>query len=141
MAITSKKIFIDASVLYSFVDRADPNHTQAVNAMQQFSFSNMHLYTSVQAIQDAYLAISRQLGNALGGEFLKAILESNMEILYPQKSDLISAYKLIRLNANKQINLKEAMTAALMQKRGIYQIITFTYWQNLLGSTSYISRM
>lgn len=138
---TSRKIFIDASVLYAFIDRSDANHDHAAKALQQFSQTNIQLYTSVQAIQDAYSAISKQLGAVLGEEFLKATLESNMEVIFPQRSDLVSSYKLIKLNSTKQINIKEAMTATLMQKRGISQIFTFTYWQNLLGSVSYISRV
>jgi predicted nucleic acid-binding protein len=137
----SRKIFIDASVLYSFVDRSDPNHTQAVKAMEQFSVAGVHLYTSIQAIQDAYTAVSRQLGTTLGYDFLQATSESNIEILYPQKSDFLSAVRLIKLNMNKQISFKEALTATVMQKKGIVQIVTFTYWQNLLGSVSYLSRV
>ncbi len=137
---TSKKIFIDSSVLYSFVDRADPNHQMATKALEQLSLQGAHLYTSIQAIQDAYTAIDRELGSVLGIEFLQATTESSMEVLYPQKADLISAYRLIKLNINKQIGFKEAMTATLMQKKGIFQILTFTYWHNLLGSQTYLSR-
>lgn len=139
--MASKKIYIDASALYAFVDRADPNHLDMVKAMEQLSIKEMHLFTSSQAVQDAYNAISRQLGDNLGLEFLQAVLESTTEILYPQKSDLISAYKLIKVNRGKQINLKVAVTAVLMQKKGISQILTFNYWQNLLGSTSYLLRL
>lgn len=136
----SKKIFIDSSALYSFVDRADPNHTQAVKIMETLSLNYAQLYTSVQAISDTYSAIDSQLGASISLDFLKTILESNVEIIYPQKADLSTAYRLINANRGKQITLREALNAALMQKKGILQILTFRFWHNLLGSQTYLSR-
>lgn len=138
--MASKKIFIDSSALYAFVDRADPNHAQSGKIIEQLSLNNMHLYTSIQSITDTYTTLDKQLGNTLSLEFLEATIKSTMEIIYPQKADLISAYKLIRLNRNKQVALKEALNAVLMQKKSIGLILTFKYWQNLLGSTSYLTK-
>jgi|CXWK01.1.fsa_nt_gi predicted nucleic acid-binding protein len=138
--MSSKKIFIDSSALYAFVDRADPNHTQSGKIIEQLSLQNMHLYTSIQSITDTYTALDRQLGGTLSLEFLQATIESTMEILYPQKADLVSAYKLVKLNKNKQVPLKEALNAVLMQKKSIGLVLTFRYWQNLLGSASYLTK-
>lgn len=132
-----RKIFIDASVLYPFIDRSDANHAQAVKTIEQLSLQGATLYTSVQAVQDTYSAVNSQLGAVLGIDFLQAMLESNIEVIYPQKADLVAAFKLLKLNPNKQITLKEALTAVLMQKKSISQIFTFAYWQNLLGSQQY----
>ncbi len=139
--MASKKIFIDGSVLYAFIDRADPNHTQAAKTLDQMSLQDMHLYTSVQAVQEAYTAISRQLGSNLSIDFLQATVESTMEILYPQKADLLAAARLLKLNRSREVNLKEALTAVMMQRKGISFIFTFTYWQNLLGSSSYLMKI
>lgn len=138
--MSSKKIFIDSSALYAFVDRADPNHSQSGKIIEQLSLQNMHLYTSIQSITDTYTALDRQLGGTLSLEFLQATIESTMEILYPQKADLVSAYKLVKLNKNKQVPLKEALNAVLMQKKSIGLVLTFRYWQNLLGSASYLTK-
>ncbi len=138
--MTSKKIFLDSSVLYAFIDRADTNHNQALKIIEQLSLQGVYLYTSIQAIQETYAAISQHLGAALSVEFLSTILESNIEILQPQKSDLSSALKIIKANRDKSINLRETLTATLMQKKGIITILTFTYWPNILGSKSYLSQ-
>lgn len=139
--MASKKVFIDSSALYAFVDRADPNHMQSAKIIEQFSLVGMQLSTSILSVQETYSAINRQLGNTLSLDFLTAILDSNIEILYPQKADLSAAAKLIKLNQGKQVNLREALTAVLMQKRGVNQILTFTYWHNLLGSTPYLFKL
>jgi predicted nucleic acid-binding protein len=135
--MVSKKIFIDSSALYAFVDRSDINYQQSGKIIDQLAIQGAQLYTSLSAILEAYAAINSQLGTAVSFEFLQSILESNIEILYPQKADLIAASKLIKSNKNKQVGLKEALTATMMQKKGIYQIFTFSYWHNLLGSDTY----
>ncbi len=138
--MASKKIFIDGSVFYAFVDRSDPNHPQAVKVLEYLSLQGVYLFTSFQAIHDAYSAINNQLGTTIGTDFLNAISDSSIEIIYPQKADLIASIRLLKFNPNKQIALKEVMNVTLMQKRGITQILTFSYWHNLLGSNSYFSR-
>lgn len=138
--MASKKIFIDSSALYAFIDRADPNHTQVVKIIESMSLSYAQIYTSVQAISDTYSAIDSQLGSSISLDFLKTVLESNIEIIYPQKADLATAYRVINANRGKQITLREALNAALMQKKNIVQILTYRYWHNLLGSQTYLSR-
>jgi predicted nucleic acid-binding protein len=138
--MNSKKIFIDSSALYSFIDRADPNHSHAIKIIESLSLSYAQLYTSIQAISDTYSAVESQLGASISLDFLKTILESNIEIIYPQKADISTAYRLLNANRGKQITFREALNASLMQKKGIIQILTFRFWHNLLGSQTYLSR-
>lgn len=134
MAGQSKKIFVDSSVLISFVDRADSNHLKAVKAIESIASLKFQAYTSYQNISESYTALSRETGSSVALDFLKAILQSDMEILFPQKADLISVHRMLQANRDRQINLKEVLNATLMQKRGIASILTFTYWHNLFGS-------
>ena len=131
---------MDSSVLYAFVDRANPDHSQAIKLFDQLSLQGTALYTSIQSVIDTNNAINNQLGATLSLDFLQVMTESSIEILYPQKADFIAAYKLIKLNRYKQISLKEALNSVLMQKKGINQVLTFAYWHNLLGSQSYLAR-
>jgi predicted nucleic acid-binding protein len=136
----TKKIFLDSSVLYAFVDRANANFAQSTNILKQLSNQGTYLYTSLQSVTETQAAISQQLGTTLGLEFLKLLTESNIEILYPQKSDFIAAYKIMKMNSAKQLSLKECLIVVLMNKKNIYEICTFGYWNNLMGSISYLSR-
>ncbi len=138
--MAARKIFVDGSVLYAFTDRADTNHVQAVKVLEQLSLQGVQLFTSLEDIHDVYSAINRQLGTTIGFDFLQAMIESNIEIIYPQRSDLVNAYKLIRLNTGKQISFKQVMTATLMAKRNVIKILTFTYWYNLLGTEPYLQK-
>lgn len=132
MAI-SHKIFIDSTAFIAFTDRADINHHQVVKAFDTMARLNYQLFTSGQNITETYTALSREVGIFVASEFLQAILQSDIEVLFIQKSDLISASKIIRGSRERQISLREVLNAVLMEKKGISQILTFTYWHNLMG--------
>ncbi len=139
MAIQSRKVFLDTTILIAFIDRADANHPKAVKTMETLALSGYILYTSSLNAIEVYTALTREIGQSVALDFLQAVLQSDIEILFPQKSDLISAHRMIRVNKDRQITLKETLNAILMQKRGVMQIVTFAYWHNLFGS--YISNI
>ena len=135
MATTSRKIFIDSSIFIAFIDRGAPNHLKASKAMEDLASIGYRLYTSSPVVTDSYTLLSREVGTTIALEFLQTMLQSGIEILFPQKIDLITAHRILRVNRDKQIPLSEALNATLMQKRGIVQILTFTHWNNLFGTS------
>lgn len=134
MALQSKKIFIDSSVLIAFIDRADNNYPKAIKAMENLVRLGYHLYTSSLIVTEVYAALSRETGISVALDFLQAMLQSDIEILFPQKADLITAHRMLRSNRDRQLTLREVLNATLMQRRNIVQILTFAYWHNLFGS-------
>lgn len=139
MAIQSKKIYVDSSVLIAFVDRSDPNHPKAANTLESIAKLGFQTYTSYIHISETYASLMREVGSSVALDFLQATLQSDLEIIFPQKADLISANRMVRSNRDRQISLREVMTAILMQKRGVVQILTFNYWHNLFGT--YVSSL
>lgn len=139
MALQSRKIFIDSSVLIGFIDRADSNHAKAVKAMENLAKLGYHLYTNSLNVSEVYAGLARETGISVALDFLQAILQSDIEILFPQKADFITANRMLRSNRERQLTLREILNATLMQRRGINQILTFNYWHNLFGS--YVSNL
>lgn len=135
MANTSRKIFIDSSILIAFVDRGDPNHLKASKAIEDMASLGYRLYTSSQVVADSYALLSRDVGITVALEFLQTMLQTGIEILFPQKADLITAHRILRVNRDEQIPLSEAINATLMQKKGITQILTLSYWHKLFGTS------
>lgn len=131
-----RKIFIDSSVLIAFVDRADPNNLKATKIMDDLATMGYKPFTSLQIIMESYEVLARDVGISIASEFLQNMLQSRVEILFPQKADLITTNRMLWVNREKQLNLHETLNATLMQKRGIMEILTFTYWHNLFGTTS-----
>lgn len=139
MAIQSRKLFIDSSVLVPFIDRGDTNHQKSVKLMEDLAKLHYQLYTSYQNVTETYATLTREVGISVASDFLHACLQSDMEILFPQINDLVTAHKVLKSNKDRQITLREAINATLMQKRGVSQILTFTYWHNLFGT--YVSKV
>ncbi|MCL5439249.1 MAG: hypothetical protein M1268_04695 [Patescibacteria group bacterium] len=133
MSIQSSKIFIDSTVLYSFIDRADPNHQKTIRAFDTLGRLEYQVSTSSHNITEAYYTLAREASNSLALEFLDIILISEIEIIFPQKTDFVSALRILKANKEKDINFREALNVVLMKKRDIYQILTFNYWHQLFG--------
>lgn len=136
MAVVSHKLFLNSCTFYAFIDRADINHSKTVKTVENLGKMNYHLFTSSLNVSETYTALAREVGSSIALEFLETILQSDIEILYPQKADYSTALKVLNANRNRQLNLKEVLNATLMQKRGISQILTFTYWHNLFGTST-----
>lgn len=134
MATTSRKIFIDSSILIAFIDSGASNHLITTKAIEDLARIGYCLYTSLQVVTDSYALLSREGSTTVALECLQTMLQSGIEILLPQKADLITAHRILRANSDKQISVSEALNATLMQKRGIIQILTFSYWYGLFGT-------
>lgn len=134
MALQSRKVFVDSSILLPFVDRGDVNHQRSVKSIENLARLHYQLYTSYQNIAEIYATLAGEVGISVALDFLQASLQSDMEIIFPTKADLITAHRMIRSNKDRQLTLREAINATLMQRKGIVQILTFTYWHNLFGT-------
>jgi|SRR3989344_329119 len=139
MPTQSRKIFIDSSVLLSFIDRSDQNHSKGIKSIESIAELKFQAYTSHQNVSEAYTTLVGEVGISVALDFLQAILQSDIEIIYPQKTDLVSAYRLLRTNRDRQIGLQEVLNASLMRKKGITQVLTFAIWHNLFGT--YVSNL
>lgn len=134
MVLQSRKIFLDSSVFVGFIDRADANHARAVKSMETLAQLGYQLYTSSLVVNDVFAVISRETSPSVALDFLQAIIQSDIEIVFPQKADLITAHRMLRSNRERQMTLREVINATLMQRRGIMQILTHNYWHNLFGT-------
>lgn len=135
MATTSRKIFIDSSILIAFIDKDAPGHLKAAKAIEDLASIGYRLYTSSQVVIDSYALLWREVDTTIALEFLQIMLQTGIEILFPQKADLITTHRILRVNRNDIISINEAVNATLMQKKGIGQILTFSSWNNLFGTS------
>ena len=135
MAQLSKKIFVDISAFISFIDRADLNHTKAVQVFEELGTDEYHVFTSSSVVLNTYFRIEREISTIVANDFLQAILESNIEILYPSKSELSTALRISKANPGRTASLSQIINSDLMEKNGIRHVFTFDFWNNLLGTT------
>lgn len=135
MSKAIKKVFIHSSVFIAFVDRGSAEHVRAAKAIDDMASIGCRLYTSSSDIAQVYDVLVPKVGITVSLEFLQTILQSGIEILFPQKGDVATAYRILKVNRNEKLSFDEALNATLMQKKGIDQVLTFGTWNKLFGTS------
>lgn len=133
MATSSKKIFIEASVFLAFIDRINPNHAKASKIFEVLGRDKYQVFTSGMVLIQTFNALEQDLGTAIARDFLQATLETNIQILYTNKPDLLTAFRYLKANPGRQIPLSSIIDANLIQRHGINSVLTFDFWPNIMG--------
>lgn len=135
MALLSKKVMVSSSVLYAFVDRAHAQYPQAAAYFRYFAQERYQVYTSYLSISDTYQEIYVKISPSLAKDFLRAILQSSINILYPTESDMKVALKTLINYRNTELSFKESQMAVLANRHSIPQVCAFEYLHPLFGLT------
>ena len=135
MAISSKKVFVESSLFLAFIDRANLNYAKSVEILELAARQKYQLYTSGVVILQTFIAIERDLGSTVSNDFLQAILESNIQVLFLSQADFLAAFRYLKANPGRRSLLSSILNANLMQKHGVYSVLTFDFWSNAMGTT------
>lgn len=133
MSTSSKKIFIESSYFLAFIDKANLNHVKASQILEFLGRNKYQVFTSGIVVLQTFNAIERDLGSTIARDFFQAMIKTNIKILYTSDSDLLAAFRYLKVNPGRQISLSYLINANLMQKHGINSILTFDYWPNVMG--------
>ncbi len=137
MAIQSKKVFIDSSVFYAFINRAHPQHSQAAAFFRYFAQENFQVFTSYSTIETTYSLIYQKISPSLAKDFLRGISLSSINVLYPTESDLKASLKALVNFRTTELTLKDSETAVLANRNSISHVCTFEYLHPLFGLTAF----
>ena len=135
MATVSKKIFIEGSFFIAFIDRGNLNYSKAVECLGFIAHNKYKVYTLSSVILQTVVSIERDLGITMANEFLRAILESNIEILYIGKSDFQAALRYLKVNPSQTSYFSTIVKSIIMQKNYINTVLTFDLWPNIMGTS------
>lgn len=133
MAIISKKVFVEADIFYSFVNRADSRYPQASAYFRYFAQEKFQIFTSYPAIEESYTEIYEKISPSLAKDFLRGMSLSSVNILFPTESDFKAALKSLINYQNTELTFRESQTAVLSNRNYISQICTFRYVHPLFG--------
>lgn len=131
--VLSRKAFVDTSVFLAFVDRANINHQKSVAMFEFLARNHNQVFTSNLVIFQVFNKLNQDVGISLSYEFLKTILQSNIDVLYPARSELVAAFRFFKNSPQRNIALTEVVNASLIEKHNIGSILTFDWWPNILG--------
>lgn len=134
MSTTSKKVFIDTSIFIAFIDRANLNHQKSTQVIEFFAKQGYQLFTSNLVVVQTFNRIEKEIGTSISLDFLQAILESDIEVIYYDQQDLIACFRFLKNYQSKQASLNEIINSHLMNKRSIPSVITYDLWHNLMGT-------
>ncbi|MBI2034451.1 MAG: PIN domain-containing protein [Candidatus Levybacteria bacterium] len=135
MAKQSKKVFIESGVFFAFVDRANPRYNEAAAYFRYFAQEQYQVFTSYSVIEETYKQIYENISPSLAKDFLRGIMLSNINILYPTEADTKKALKTLINFRGTELTFKSAHSAVLANKNTINQICTFDYLHPLFGIT------
>lgn len=129
----SKKIFIDTSFFIAFIDRADLNFQRSGFIMDFLAKQSFQPYTSDLAVFQTFSKLDREFGSAVSMDFLQAILESEIQILFLSQTDLAGTLRFIKGVSSRKSSLNDYSNAYLMDRQSIPQLLTYDPWYDLLG--------
>lgn len=131
----SKKVFIESSFFVSFIDRTDFNHLKTTAVFEYLGKNEFQLYTSLQVVTSAFGFIEKNLSVSIAREFLKVMLETDIQIIYPYHPEVNSTYKFIISNPQHKSSVSEILNSALMDRNNIKYVLTHDFWHNSFGTS------
>lgn len=117
----------------AFIDRVNPNHAKASKIFELLGRDKYQVFTSGMVVIQTFNDLERDLGETLAHDFLQAMLETDIQILYTNRSDLLAAFRYLKANPGRQISLSSVINANLIQRHGINSVLTFGFWPNVMG--------
>jgi predicted nucleic acid-binding protein len=131
----SKKVYIEASAFYAFIDRAHPKNEQAAAFFRYFGEQGYTLFTDTQTLTEAYNRIYKEISPSLSKDFLRTLFLGNINIIYPEESDIKAALKTLVNYQSTELSFSQSLRAVLANRRGINQIFTLEYLHPLFGQS------
>lgn len=133
MTNESHKIFVESSLFLAFIDRANLHHPHSISILESLAKQKYQVFTSILVVIQVYNRAEKDLGTIIGLEFIQAILESNIQILYPSKSEVLAVFRFFK-NRQHLASFSEVLNSVLMDKQGVSFVLTYDSWANCLAT-------
>ncbi len=137
MAINSKKVYVSPSGFYALINRAHPKYNQASAYFRFFAQENYTLFTDTLTLSETYEQIYREISPSLAKDFLRTTFLGDINIIYPEESDIKAALKTLVNFQSTDLTFNQALRAVLANRRGISNVYTFDYLHPLFGQSMF----
>lgn len=135
--MTSKKVYLSPSIFCAFIDRAHAKHYYAQAFFRYFGQEEYSLFTDTLSLNQAYNYIYKEISPSVAKDFLKTISLSNVNIIYPEQSDIKAALKTLINYQSSELTFADSVMSVLANRRGVLQIATFDYLHPLFGLSAF----
>jgi len=116
------QILLDTSLLYALNDADDQNHAKAVNFLGDLTAS---LYLPVPVLPELCYLLHSRLGHMSMRRFLAGLVNSDIELVTIDASDLLRIAELLTEYADANLDFTDAALIALAERQGFERIATF----------------
>lgn len=123
----SKKILLTSSVLFSFIDRLAPKHSQAEAFMRYFAQEQYHVLVASVTIVETYKLLKENISYSLAKDFLRTIFLGSIEVIYPDEILTKTAIRLVLSNSGQDLDFDQALINVMADKNQIHAIASFEY--------------
>lgn len=135
--MTSKKVYIARSGFYALINRAHSKHEHAAAYFRYFALEGYSLFTDTFTLVDVYNQLYKDISPSLAKDFLRTVFLGDINIIYPEESDIKAALKTLVNYKSTDLTINQALKAVLANKRGISQVFTFDYLHPLFGQSTF----
>lgn len=137
MPLPSKKVYLDSTCFIAFIDRAHIKYDQATAYFRYFGIEEYQLFTDPINLIQAYDKLYNDVSPSLAKDFMRVMALSNVNMIYPEDSDMKAALKAIVNFKTTDLTYPKALMSVLANKRGVPQICSFEYMPQLFGLTMF----
>lgn len=130
---TSKKVLITPQVMFAFVDRNHPKHSQASAFFRYFAQQQFQVFVSISSVVRTYNDIRKHMSYSIAKDFLRAMFTGNIQILYHDEALSRATLKLLLSDTRYENNFDQALINVLADHHQIPQICSFEYSRFYFG--------
>ena len=118
-----KKIFVDTSAWYAFIDKSDRDHSAAVNKVQGL---DRFLLTSNYVFDEILTLLKRKLGPSIAISFGHELWDQEVSALVRiTEEDETRAWRIFRQYKDKGFSFTDCTSIALMERLDIDTVFAF----------------
>lgn len=123
----SHKVLVTPSVLFAYIDRNHPRHTEASAFFRYFAQEKFHVYVTSFSIVKTYDQIKKHMSFSIAKDFLRIIYTGNIEVVYPDEALTKAAIKLLLGNTGQDQGVEQILINVIADRKQIPQIASFEY--------------
>lgn len=128
-----KRVIVSPGVLVAFIDRAHPNHGQAVAFFRYFSEERYEITIVLTSLIGIYENLQEYIGLSVAHKWLKSIFVGTIHIVYPDEQTVKAAVKLMLSTGSYNITIDQAVMNVTADRQNIAQIATFEFFPFFFG--------
>ena len=136
-------LFVDSSAWLALVSASDGRHGEAHDAFADAVSARRRLATSTHVLAEVHRLLLHRAGIAPARAFLARVERSTLLTLaHPGPAEHVSALRWLDRLGDQRISYADALGFALMEARGLREVLTFDRhfalagWRVLPGSTA-----